>query len=71
MKPLRKATVMFKDALAEMLKIPAKVVAGIFTRFGDSLPMMLAEIMRSRLSAVLSEKVRMVVEARHQRLFGS
>jgi hypothetical protein len=32
--------------------------------------MMLAEVAHSRLSADLQEKVRLVVEARHQRLFG-
>lgn len=57
------------EALAEALKIPPKVVATIFARFGKSRPMMLEEIAHSRLSAELQEKVRLVVEARHQRLF--
>lgn len=58
------------EMLAEALKIPPKVVAGIFARFGESYPMMLEEIAHSRLSPELQEKVRLVVEARHQRLFG-
>jgi serine/threonine-protein kinase HipA len=59
------------ETLAETLKIPAKVVASIFVRFGEAYSMMLDEIAHSRLSADWQEKVRMVVEARHQRLYGS
>jgi len=59
------------ETLGETLKIPQKVVADILARFAESCPMMLDEIARSRLSADLQEAVRQVVEARHQRLFGS
>ena len=58
------------EKFAEALKIPAKVVATIFERFGQSHSMKLEEISRSRLSAELQEKVRRVVEERYKRFFG-
>ncbi len=58
------------EMLGERLKIPPKVMAGIFERFRAAHPMILAEIAHSRLSAEWQEKVRAVVEARHHRMFG-
>jgi serine/threonine-protein kinase HipA len=52
------------------LKIPLKVVADIFERFGQRRSIILEEISRSRLSVELQEKVRRVVEERHKRIFG-
>ena len=54
----------------EALRIPPKVVSGILERFSQGHSMVIDEIPHSRLSADLQEKVRQVVEERHQRLFG-
>jgi serine/threonine-protein kinase HipA len=58
------------EKFSEGLKIPGKVVADIFERFGQAYSMMSEEISRSRLSAEMQEKVRDVVEERRKRFFG-
>lgn len=58
------------ERFGEALKIPAKPVRDIFEQFSQGFPMMLEEIQHSRLSAELQDKVRQIIEVRHQRLFG-
>jgi serine/threonine-protein kinase HipA len=58
------------ERLGEALKIPTKPVSDIFKQFNQGYPMMLEEIQHSRLSAELKDKVRQIIEGRHQRLFG-
>lgn len=53
------------------LKIPLKVVGDILRRFRESKPMMLQAVQYSRLSLELQDKVRQVIQERHQRLFGN
>ncbi|HEX4697374.1 MAG TPA: HipA domain-containing protein [Candidatus Udaeobacter sp.] len=58
------------EKFSEALKIPPKVVADIFERFGEGHSMMSDEISRSRLSAELQEKMQRVIEERRKRIFG-
>jgi serine/threonine-protein kinase HipA len=58
------------EKFSEALKIPSKVVADIFERFGQGLSMMSDEVSRSRLSAELQEKMQRVIEERRKRIFG-
>jgi len=58
------------ERCGEALKIPSKIVSDILERFRESQPVMLEEIQHSRLSAELQDKVRQVIEERHQRLYG-
>jgi serine/threonine-protein kinase HipA len=57
------------EQLGDALKIPAKVVGGIFERFEQSYPTMLEEIPHSRLTEEIQDEVRRVMEERNQRLF--
>lgn len=52
------------------LKIPSKVINGIFERFRQSHPMMIEQTGYSHLSAGLQESVHQIITERHQRLFG-
>jgi serine/threonine-protein kinase HipA len=58
------------EKFSDRLKIPSKVVADIFERFGSAHSMMFEEISRSRLSAEMQEKMRVVVDERQKRIFG-
>lgn len=58
------------EKLGDTLEIPPKVVSHILHRFRESKAMMLQAVLHSRLSPELREKVRQVILARHQRLFG-
>jgi serine/threonine-protein kinase HipA len=58
------------EKFSEALKIPSKVVADIFERFGQGHSIMSDEVSRSRLSAELQEKMQRVIEERRKRIFG-
>ncbi len=58
------------EKFSEVLKIPPKVVADIFQRFGKGHSMILEEISRSRFSAEPKEKMQRVAEERRKRIFG-
>jgi len=47
-----------------------KAFQGAFERFSQGYPLMLEEIQHSRLSKELRDKVRQIIEDRHQRIFG-
>jgi serine/threonine-protein kinase HipA len=58
------------EQVAGILRIPLKVVSDIFGRFSQSYALMVGELSQSRLSADMQDKVRRIMEERHQRLFG-
>jgi hypothetical protein len=58
------------EHLAGTIKIPQKVVGGIFERFRQGRALMVGELPQSRLSADMQEKVLRIMEERHRRLFG-
>jgi serine/threonine-protein kinase HipA len=58
------------EQFAGTLRIPSKVVSDIFERFSQGYPLMVEELSQSRLSADMQDKVRRIMDERHQRLFG-
>lgn len=58
------------ERFAGTLKIPPKVVGGIFERFSQGHPLMAGAVSQSRLSADMQDKVHRIIEERHQRIFG-
>jgi serine/threonine-protein kinase HipA len=58
------------EQVAGILRIPLKVVSDIFGRFSQSYALMVGKLSQSRLSADMQDKVRRIMEERHQRLFG-
>jgi serine/threonine-protein kinase HipA len=58
------------EQFAGTVKIPQKVVGGIFERFSQGHPLMVGGLSQSRLPADMQEKVLRIMEERHQRLFG-
>jgi serine/threonine-protein kinase HipA len=58
------------EQFAGTLRIPSKVVSGIFERFSQGYPLMVGELPQSRLLADMQDKVRRIMEERHQRIFG-
>jgi len=58
------------EQFAGTIKISPKVVGGIFDRFSQGYSLMVGELPQSRLSADMQDKVRRIMEERHQRVFG-
>ena len=58
------------EQFAGTIKIPLKVAGGIFDRFSQGYALMVGELPQSRLSADMQDKVRRIMEERHQRIFG-
>ena len=58
------------EQFAGTIKIPLKVAGGICDRFSQGYSMMVGELPQSRLSADMQDKVRRIMEERHQRIFG-
>jgi serine/threonine-protein kinase HipA len=56
--------------LAEALKIPDKAFGFIFERFDNGYPLMVQQIEHSRLTPDMKDKVRQIIEDRHQRILG-
>ena len=56
--------------LGDVLNIPTKAVGSIFERFEQGYPLMIEQILHSRLTEAMQDKVRGIVEDRHQRMFG-
>jgi len=56
--------------LGDTLKIPSRVVGTIVERFQGSASTITEQVQRSRLSADMQDKVRRILDERHQRLFG-
>lgn len=56
--------------LGDTLKIPIKVVGAIMERFRKGFPIMMDMLPHSRLSDDMRDRIRRVMEERHQRLFG-
>ena len=59
MRPLRKASVMFKETLA-----------GSIEETGEGYSLMVGELPQSRLLAEMQDKVRRIMEERHARIYG-
>jgi serine/threonine-protein kinase HipA len=57
------------EQLGDALGIPPKVVGGILERFDQGYPLMLEQIQHSGLPTDIENKVRQVIEERHQRMF--
>jgi len=57
--------------LGDTLKIPTKVADAIFARFKSAASTIAEQVQRSRLSADMQDKLRRIMEERHQRLFES
>jgi serine/threonine-protein kinase HipA len=58
------------EQFAGTLRIPFKVVSDIIDRFRQGYPLMEGELSQSRLSADMQEKVRRIMDERHERVFG-
>jgi serine/threonine-protein kinase HipA len=58
------------EQFAATIKIPTKVVGGIFDRFRQGYSLMVGELPQSRLLAEMQDKVRRIMEERHARIFG-
>jgi len=58
------------EQFAGTLRIPPKIVGDIFGRFSQGHALIVGELSQSRLSADMQDKVRRIMEERHQRLFG-
>lgn len=58
------------EQFAATIKIPPKVVVGIFDRFRQGYSLMVEELPQSRLWAEMQDKVRRIMEERHERIFG-
>lgn len=55
--------------MGNTLKIPSKAVDSIFERFEQGFPLIVGQIPHSRLTGELQDKVRQILEERHQRIF--
>ncbi|MEI6973035.1 MAG: HipA domain-containing protein [bacterium] len=55
---------------AATIKIPPKVVGDILDRFRQGYTLMVGELSQSRLLAEMQDKVRRIMEERHERIFG-
>jgi len=56
--------------LSEVLRIPDKAAGSIFERFEHGYPLMMEQVQHSRLTGDMQDKVRRIVEDRHQRMLG-
>ncbi len=59
------------EQLGFRLEIPPNVMRGLFERFEQGYPLMMEQVEHSKLSADMQEKVRRIMEGRHQRMFGA
>jgi serine/threonine-protein kinase HipA len=55
--------------LGDVLKIPTKAVGTIFERFDQGYPLIIEQILHSRLTEDMQDRIRGIVEDRHQRMF--
>ena len=58
------------EQFAGTIKIPPKVVGDIFERFRQGYSLMVRELPQSRLLAEMQDKVRRIMEERHESIFG-
>jgi len=70
MRPLRKASVIFKETTAGSIEETGEGYRFAYDRFSQGYSMMVGELPQSRLSADMQDKVRRIMEERHQRIFG-
>ena len=58
------------EQFGDTLRIPRKVVGGIFERFGQGHPTMMGEVPHSRMPEDMQDRVRRIMEERHRSIFG-